>query len=78
MATTRVITGKVRAKPEMARAPTPWPINTLSIILYKEFTSIPTIAGNANFHNNALTGSLPNANESEYATTTMKYFLLIN
>jgi len=41
----RFINGKLIANPEIARGPTPCPINTLSIILYREVSVIPIIAG---------------------------------
>ena len=40
-----VISGKVSASPEMAKGPTPCPINTRSTMLYSDATTIPTIAG---------------------------------
>ncbi len=47
-----VIKGKVTPRPAKASSPTPLPTNILSIILYKAFTSIPTIAGIEYLSNN--------------------------
>ncbi|MPM73828.1 hypothetical protein SDC9_120813 [bioreactor metagenome] len=44
-AISRIIKGKVSARPDMANGPTPCPINILSTILYKDMTTIPTIEG---------------------------------
>ena len=39
------IIGKVTARPEIANAPTPFPIKMLSIRLYRETTAILIMAG---------------------------------
>lgn len=44
-ATTRFISGKVMARPVIAIAPTPLPMNILSMILYSDVARLAIIAG---------------------------------
>lgn len=41
----RFMMGKVTARPERASGPTPWPMNTLSMMLYREYTTMPAMEG---------------------------------
>ena len=41
----RFMTGKVIARPEIARGPTPCPMKMLSMMLYREKTTIAAMAG---------------------------------
>jgi hypothetical protein len=45
--------GNTALKPDNASAPTPWPINILSTILYSELMITPANAGKKYFHINA-------------------------
>lgn len=41
----RFMMGKVTARPDRARGPTPWPMKTLSMMLYREYTTMPAMEG---------------------------------
>ncbi len=54
-----VMTGKATATAASPREPTPRPTNIRATILYKAFTTMPTMAGKEKFHNRRPMFSLP-------------------
>ena len=57
--TTRFISGKVMASPDMAIGPTPRPIKIESTILYSDVTSAATMAGREYWTNSVPMGFVP-------------------
>ena len=55
------IKGKVTAKPDRAKASTPWPMNILSTMLYNDEASIAIMEGRAYFLSSSPTGRVPNS-----------------
>lgn len=61
-AAVRFMNGKVIARPAMANAPTPWPMNIESTILYSELATMAIMAGSAYWRRSFPTGFVPNSN----------------
>ena len=57
----KFIKGNVMASPEMAIAPTPWPMKILSTILYNDAAVIAIMAGMAYCISSLPTGLVPNS-----------------
>ena len=62
--------GNVKAKPEMAIGPTPWPIKMLSTMLYSEEAVMATMAGSEYCKSNRPTGLVPNSNVACFLSIT--------
>ncbi|OPZ71615.1 MAG: hypothetical protein BWY83_01067 [bacterium ADurb.Bin478] len=60
-AAARFIKGKVMARPEMASAPTPWPMKMPSVILYSDEAVMAMTEGSAYCINRRHTLSVPSA-----------------
>ncbi len=60
-ATTRFISGKVMARPVIAIAPTPRPIKTLSMMLYRDVARLAIMAGNEYCTSSRPIGRLPSS-----------------
>lgn len=59
-AVTKFMKGNVMASPEMAIAPTPCPMKILSMMLYREVSVMPIMAGMEYWISNFPKGALPN------------------
>ena len=57
----RFMKGKVMASPLMASAPTPCPMNMLSVMLYNDDATIAMMAGRAYCVSSCPTGFVPNS-----------------
>lgn len=58
-AISRFISGKLMARAVMARAPTPWPMKILSMMLYNEVSVMPMMAGMEYCHSSFPIGASP-------------------